>query len=466
MNISDAIIHGTIEEVNSAIAQGATLDEVDAYGYTPLIQTAIVNKMDMAKAVLDAGADVNFTDLTGRSALHWAADNNNFELCELLLQRGADANAYTRAGQPVLTMPVLRHRDNLKELLYQHDGKLLFAQDFINGKLLGHRFELEGRVDVVDTKGTFIEIELEGFYLEFSLAIVYQSLMDFKLNFGGKHLNKFFDKLQLIISAVNNASELIKLQHYLIDIKEHQDRIDQFLNHKPLVIPVIYEGHAINLIVLGDYFVRCDRGAYGKEHGTVIVYKMHQPQRLDKEFIKRLIYTRQYKAFIDEEMVRVLGLEKIRTLPISAQVSGNCSWANVEAIVPSLMYMLLHHQKYGSDTDCEEGAMYFFEEWIKWDKNRALTFCRQSFNRIQNKARKASKAALMAAILFQTYSFENQSQRDDADKIMQIFRNNPDYLYILKAYQEVFQYEKETDHFNNFMKFIDYYEIDLSQVHV
>lgn len=466
MNLSDAIIHGTLEEVQGAINSGATLDEVDAYGYTPLIQTAIVNKIDMAKAVIDAGADVNFTDLTGRSALHWAADNNNYQLCELLLTHGADPNAYTRAGQPVLTMPVLRHRDNLKELLYRHDGKLLFAQDFINGKLLGHRFELEGRVDVVDTKGTFIEIELEGFYLEFSLAIVYQSLMDFKINFGGKHLAKYFDKLQLIISAINNASELIKLQHYLIDIKEHQEQIDKLLEHKPLVIPVIYEGHAINFIVLGNIFVRCDRGAYGREHGTVIVYKMHQPQRLDKEFVKRLIYTRQYKSFVDEEMVRVLGLEEMSVLPVSEQVSGNCSWANVEAIVPSLMYLLLQHQKYGSDHDCQQGALYFFEEWIHWDKNRALTFCRQSFNRIQNQARKASKAALMAAILFQTYSFDNQNQRDDADKIMQIFKQNPDYLYILKAYQEVFQYDKETDYFSNFMKFIDYYEIDLSQVHV
>lgn len=465
MTLSDAIIHGNIQAVRQLTAQGAILDELDAYGYTPLIQTAIVNNLDMAKIVLAAGADVNFTDLTGRSALHWAADNNNVELCELLLKNGADANSYTRAGQSVLVMPVLRHQEKLKQLLYQHGAKLSFAQDFINGKLLGHRYELEGRVDIVDTQNTFIEIELEGFYLEFSLAIIYQSLMDFKINFGGKHLSDFFPNLEKIISALQNAAELIKYQHYLVDIKEHEQRINQLLHHVPLVIPVIYDGHAINLIAIGQYLVRIDRGAYGKKHGTVIVYDMTHPNRLSVDFIKNLIYKRQSRESIDQGLVQILDLTPVKTLPISPQVSGNCSWANVEAVVPTLMFMLLLHD--GDDIDtAEENALHFYDEWIDWDNNRALTFCIQSFLSIENKARKASKAALMAAILFQKYRFDNPEDRDHADKIMKLFRRAPEYQYILKCYEEVFQYDKETDLFRNFNAFMDYYEIDLSRVKV
>lgn len=465
MNLSDAIIHGSTQAVQNAINQGAELNEIDAYGYTPLIQTCIVNNIDMAKIVLSAKADVNFTDLTGRSPLHWAADNNNHELCELLLKNGADPNSYTRAGQSVLVMPVLRHQEKLKQLLYQHGANLSFAQDFINGKLLGHRYELEGRVDIVDTKNTFVEIELEGFYLEFSLAIVYQSLIDFKLNFGGKHLNHYFDAVEKIISALKNAAELIKFQHYLVDIREHEQRIQQMLHHVPLVIPVIYEGHAINFIALGQYLVRIDRGAYGRDHGTVIIYSMQHPNRLNNDFIKQLIYKRQHRDYIDHGLIKDLGLTAVKTLPISEQVSGNCSWANVEAVVPSLLFLLLVHDNVELE-NAEQEALHFFNEWVDWDNNRALTFCIQSFERLDDKARKASKAALMAAILFQKYRFDDAHEREHADKIMKIFRRNPEYQYILKCYEEVFQYDKETDLFQNFSAFMDYYEIDLSQVKV
>ena len=182
MSIAKTIIHGSVADVAKELASTATLDEVDEYGYTPLIQTAIVSDVAKTELLLNAGADPNFTDLTGRTALHWAADNNNLELASALLEKGANANAYTRAGQPTLVMPLLKEYEALKKLLYQHGAKLSFAQDFINAKLLGHVFSLTGRVDIVDSDDVFTEVEFEGFYLEFSLALVHTSFSDFKNN--------------------------------------------------------------------------------------------------------------------------------------------------------------------------------------------------------------------------------------------------------------------------------------------
>ena len=91
--LSDAIIYGTNDLVAQMVSAGATLDEIDNYGYTPIVQCAILSSVPKAKILLDAGAKVDFDDLTGRTALHWAADNGNVELCELLLSRGANPNA-------------------------------------------------------------------------------------------------------------------------------------------------------------------------------------------------------------------------------------------------------------------------------------------------------------------------------------------------------------------------------------
>lgn len=464
MDLADTIIYGNIQQIKQVISQGAKLDEIDPYGYTPLIETAIVNDIQKTKVLLEAGAKVDFSDLTGRTALIWAAENNNYELCELLLKYGADPNMYTRAGQPVLAMPLLRKQEKIKQQLYRKGAKLTFAQDFINGKLLGHRFELEGRVDILDHQGVFTEIELEGFYLEFSLAIVIESFMDFKNNFAGKHLQNYFSFFDVIIQAIYNANELIKYQHYLIKLKDVETKIDALLKFKPLVIPVIYEGHAINFIWFGNLLVRCDRGQFGRDNGTVIIYNMANPGKMNTQFIKSLIYERQCKQVIDEGMIRALGLTPVHIMPISTQVSGNCSWANVEAILPAMMFLLLLNKagKITKETinDAQSKSLNFYEEWLDWDKKRALSFCIQSFKR-SGAARKASKASLLAAILFQKYDFDIKEERLHAETIIDIFRDYPEYMPILKAYAEVFQYDKESDLFSNFMKFMDFYDIDV-----
>lgn len=465
MTLSKQIIFGSVSDVENFIRQGVKLDEIDEYGYTPLIQTAIVDSIEKARIILEAGADVNFTDLTGRSALHWSVDNNNKELSELFLKKGANPNAYTRAGQPVLAMPLLRNQNSIKKLLYQYRADLNFAQDFINGKLLGHRFELEGRVDIVDYQGKFIEIEFEGFYLEFSLAIVTESLIDFKNNFGGKHLRDYFANLQVIIDSIHRAAELIKFQHYLIDIKEHEKQINPLLKPEPLVIPVAFDGHAIALIKYGNWLIRCDRGEFGRDHGTIIFYRVGEPSLLNTSLIKNLVYKRQGRQFINEGLIDMLKLKQVGVIPLPVQISGNCSWANIEAIVPTLMFLLiLEEQKSNKVVEIEEfkkQALYFYDQWLEWDKNRALYFGIQSFYDA-NPARKASKAAILASILFQTCEYKNPGDREKAEKILPIL-TLPDYDYILKSYFQVFWPIRDNQQIRNVAEFLDEYGIDMQK---
>jgi hypothetical protein len=465
-SLAKQIIYGSTKDVSSFVKkEGVLLNEIDEYGYTPLIQAAIVNSVPKARIILEAGADVNFTDLTGRTALHWSADNNNLELSNLLLDHHANPNAYTRAGQPVLAMPVLRNQNQIKQLLYRFGADLNFAQDFINAKLLGHRFELEGRVDILDNAGTFIEVEFEGFYLEFSLAIVADSLKDFKNNFGGKHLRDFFSKLQIIIKALQNGAELIKYQHYLVEIKEHEARIDSLLDLNPLVIPIASEGHAISLIKFDDWLIRCDRGEFGRDNGSVIIYKMGRPEVLNKSLIKNLLYKRQGRQFIDVGLVGMLQLRPIGKLPLSLQITGNCSWANIEAVVPAVMFLLLLRDQRDENIisleECKNKALYFFNQWLEWDKNRALYFCINTFNH-SNPARKATKAAILAAILFQQCEYLRSEDRAKADKILPIL-TIPDYDYILKSYFQVFNPVHDNKEIKNLAEFLDEYGIDIKK---
>lgn len=463
--LAKQIIFGSLNDVSNFLKRGVPLNEIDEYGYSPLIQSAIVDSLSKAKLIYEAGADINFTDLTGRSPLHWAVDNNNLELTKYFLENRANPNSYTRAGQPVLAMPVLRDQTAIKKILYQYGADLNFAQDFINAKLLGHRFELEGRVDVLNNEGTFIEVEFEGFYLEFNLALVADSLADFKNNYGGKHLKEFFPPIQAVITALKVGAELIKYQHYLVEIKKHEDKIDNLLNANPLLIPIAFAGHAISLIKVDDWLIRCDRGAFGRENGTVIFYKMGQPHLLNRAMIKNLLYKRQGEEFINEGLVQLLQLKPMGQLPLSVQMSGNCSWANIEAVIPAILFMLLLREQRSSDVisveECKKKALYFYNEWLEWDKNRALYFCINTFYQ-SSPARKATKAAILAAILFQKCAYLKSEDREKAEKILPILLI-PEYRYILKSYFKVFLPVKDNEYIKNLSEFMDEFGVDVQE---
>ena len=463
MSISKKIIYGSDKELISLLQTEPELNVIDEYGYTPLIQAAIINSASKTKILLNAGAKVDFTDLTGRTALFWAADNDNLELCDLLLKHNANPNAYSSGGQPLLVMPLMKKQQAVKKSLVASGAKLDFAQDFLNTKLIGHSFELEGRVDIVDTKNTFIEVELEGFYLRFTLEIIASSLIDFKKSFAAKKMRKYFTYLDKIINALQTAIELIRLQHYLTDIKQFLDKINSLLDNELIIIPISFGGHAITLIKFKDWFIRCDRGEFGRDHGTVIYYDMQYSPRLTKSFYRELIYKRQYPEYINAGLINYLGLQPKKTLGLPIQKTGNCSWANVEAVIPAITAMLLLEERGNNNQkNCEDEALFFYHEWREWNKTRSLDFCIQSINE-SGLARKISKAALLASILFQACDYDNQKDRQKSNKILAVL-SQPDYIQILKCYAKTFSKEKDNILWKNFYNYLEDVGIDMEKL--
>ena len=455
LSLANSILFSSKEDVERILQLGVDLEAIDEYGYTPLIEAAIANRIEIAELLLHHGADVNHVDLTGRTALHWTVDNNNVTFCQLLLENKANANAYTLSGQPILLYPLLRKQTKLKNLLYKYGAKLNFAKDYINAKLLGHRYELSGQVDIVNTEGHFIEINYEGFFLEFTLDTVRNSLERYCNNFSARHLRTYFSYLQSIIHAFKNASTLIFFQRYLIDIRQYDSEINFLLNQELLMLPIAYQGHAITFIKYKNLLLRCDRGENSKYEGTVVAYQINNLKAWTTELAKDLIYKKQNAEFILHEIKNILELVTLDILPIEAQLVGNCSWANVEASIPAMLF-LLQLQSKNTVRDIQHyknAALNFYREWLQWDKDRALDECVQSFNQA-NEARKASKAAMLGAILFQKCRYQVPKDLEKAEKIINIL-TDPNYQYVLKSYIKVYWLSKKTKKGKNLIQLLD-----------
>ena len=455
MSLANTIIYGTPAEIEQHLQEGADVNQLDEYGFYPIIEAAITNSVDKAAVLIAHGADVNQADVTGRTALHWAVDNNNIPLCKLLLENKANVNAYTIGGQSALVYPLLREQHALKNLLYRYRADLNFAQDFINTKLLGHRYELKGYVDIVDSEGRFAELDYDGFFLEFTIDIIRHSLERFINNFAAKHLRSYFNYLQKIIHAYATASELLRYQQYTLKVEDYSNKIDSLLNQDLLLLPVAYEGHGVTFVKYKNLLVKCDRGENSKIEGTVVIYQINNLQQFNNGLIKHLLYKRQPKEIIHGGINQMLGLQTVGHLPVTSQIIGNCSWANVEAAIPAMLFlqMLEHNNTKREIKKYRDTAMRFFNEWEEWDRDRALEECIQSFAGA-SKARKASKAAILGSILLQKCQYGVPKHAKNAERILTIL-TIPDYLYVLQSYIQVFWKNKRTPAGKNLVQLLD-----------
>lgn len=457
MSLADAIIEEDVIAVREHLRYGVNVNDIDEYGFTPLIEAAITDNLEMAALLIQAGADVNAKDMTGGTALHWAAENNNLKLAALLLQQRADANAYNFAGQPVLVMPLLRQQAQMKQLLMEHGAFLDFAQDYVNTKLLGHMYELVGTADIVDPRNNFIEVDFEGFFLEVTLAIITESLDQFQNHYAARQLRRYMNFSHVMVEALARAARLIRFQQYRVNTKKYQQEILALVKQEPLIIPVGYEGHAITFIKFGNIFVKCDRREDSRLFDNIMIYQMQRPQMLDADFVQRLLFEKMSDEFVNEDLPDLLQLVPITEIKVTAQISGNCSWANVEACIPAIFFLLISQMSEENDVSRNKNiALNFFQQWREWNKDRSLQFCVQSFNHA-DPIRKACKAEILAAILFQCCTGGHPKDDERAGLILSVLMQ-PDYEYVLRNYVRSYCYEDQSEEGKRFMQLLRKHE--------
>lgn len=459
ISLADAILNNDMHSVRQLLRYGEGVNDIDPYGFTPLIEAAIADNVEMVELLLANGANPNLHDVTGGTALHWAAENNNVPLVKLLLSKGADANAYTLAGQPVLVMPILRRQADMRLALLQGGADLVFAQDYINTKLLGHMFELVGMATIVDPDNELVEVDFEGFLLEVTLGIVAESLYQFQNHFAARELRRYAGLAQIIVRIIERAAQLIKYQQYRVDTERVSAQINALITEEPALIPVGYEGHAITFIRYKDLWVKCDRREDSRLYDNIMFYRVKNMANLNNNFIRSLIYQKQSDAFINEGIDQLLGLQPLTEVKVEAQISGNCSWANVEASIPALFFMILadSNQQEQAFQHYKSLAINFFERWREWNKDRALHQCIASFKE-GDILRQASKAEILAAILFQRCDPSRLQDKSRMDMIMSVLAGSK-YEYILKNYLNVYLYKGMTEEGKHFQALLKDYGV-------
>lgn len=443
MSLADLIIYNTEAEAIQAIASGEhDLDELDRFGMRPLIHSVICKKFEVMQALLAYGADLEKGDFINRTPLQWAVDRGEIDFCYFFLQCGANPNHYSADGQPILVNPILREQLDIVDLFLQYNSNYQFAEDYISAKLLGHRFELTGEADIVSPSGTFIPLSFEGFNLEFSSGLIHRSLNNFVNSMEGHKYTKMQGKLRVVLEALQNGAKLTEYAKHK-DKAPFEKAINKILANDLILIPAAYQGHAITFIKYKNYWARCDRGV-GKIVDTVVIYEIGNPYILNLELYYKLLYQEKDEKFIRQELTEMLKLKTLTTLPTHRQITGNCSWANIETSVPTMLYMITYNPEYHGliKTGSLKKAIYnFYDDWVDWDKDTALDEAIETFVAAKEQTRKLSKAMIFAGILSQCCNPKYKTHIRRAKKILSILIN-PNYNFTLRNIIKVFSSKK------------------------
>lgn len=112
---------GNIEEIQSLLAAGTSVNAKDYSGRIPLHYAAWAGHVDAVKLLLAKGANINATCSTG-TPLHMAAKQGHDQVIKLLLEKGAFVGARDREGNTPLHSAMERARKAVATVLLDHDA--------------------------------------------------------------------------------------------------------------------------------------------------------------------------------------------------------------------------------------------------------------------------------------------------------------------------------------------------------
>lgn len=239
----------------------ATLGIQNKGHLTPLQWGAVNNNIEIVKLMAERApeefkAALKMQDDKGWSPLHWAAWNNNIEMVKLMGEQLPEAlNIVDESGESVLSLLKEKRPDNYREITRLFKNNLELRELYktrVNRKALAHAFDISWETPLIKagTKKTLAKVSLEG----------HSSAEWFHL------MRKNLDQFKESYPTLLKENQIALLKH-LFDLGANStsysvcDKVKRIQEGLPVIINAGYQGHAVTLLIWGDQFVICNRGA-------------------------------------------------------------------------------------------------------------------------------------------------------------------------------------------------------------
>ncbi len=123
LSLSQSAIKGDLDSIKSQLKNGENVNQVDQWGWTPLLWATYYDHYTIVDYLLRNGADINFKSTNDQAApkgstpLIVASYNGNIGMTKFLLRRGADKNIKNSAGETAHDVAEKYHFTGVIDLL-------------------------------------------------------------------------------------------------------------------------------------------------------------------------------------------------------------------------------------------------------------------------------------------------------------------------------------------------------------
>lgn len=129
------VLYSKTDEINKYISEGGDVNFQDDGGLTAL---TVVEKIEIAKILLDNNADINKKGRDGYTPLMMAVRRDNINLIDFFIENNADLDMYDPEGNTALIIAAKNHKNDIFELLLKNG-----ADPSINNEDLEFYIEFE-----------------------------------------------------------------------------------------------------------------------------------------------------------------------------------------------------------------------------------------------------------------------------------------------------------------------------------
>lgn len=129
------VLYSKTDEINKYISEGGDVNFQDDGGLTAL---TVVEKIEIAKILLNNNADINKKGRDGYTPLMMAVRRDNINLIEFFIENNANLNMFDPEGNTALIIAAKNHKNDIFELLLKNG-----ADPSINNEDLEFYIEFE-----------------------------------------------------------------------------------------------------------------------------------------------------------------------------------------------------------------------------------------------------------------------------------------------------------------------------------
>lgn len=313
------------ECVNKLIALGADVNVRDNSGKTPLLTALVAENYVVAELLLDnSQVDVNIPNHFFYVSLQVAYESNLSDISEKIVKHPTfDATFHKLFSAPTQSYDYI---DMLKNLDIT-DESILTAYYF--AKEFGHKFDFESCIPFTNVNYHQSEcFSFEGLSNRISINAFSSSLTHFYEDIVTSSEIPSWAKM-----AFNTVNESFNFS------AENLFNPAAFYNKIKLgdivVVPSGWHteigAHSITFVFHNNMLYCCNRGEESDGIHGITEFLITKPMNITENLIKTMLSASDAPQAMQQDMIDMLGLEKIGEIENPVQLVGNCSWASLEA---------------------------------------------------------------------------------------------------------------------------------------